>query len=276
MGCQNDAGILRGDKLSPEAKNNLVSNIKDEITNGTNGTGSRLFSCGPNVEPIQGADKIDLADEKKFDGFHKNVLGLFEKIVNVLNVEGQFVFAPVVFDPIALAGKLKTPEIPKLKFPDEFLTYGIALPLLAPRLGIKTPVDLAKLVAQVPTILVPAPPTLNIPKLDIKVPDFVDLFNFSNFAVKLPKLFLDLALQMPTLFTQILTFNFDGICQTVFDSKLLGEFDSRSVMGIAVAKTLVQSIAECIVIAIVASTLGSASEGITGNLGRKFGYVPPI
>jgi len=43
MGCQNDAGILRGDKLSPEAKNKLVSNIKDEITNGTNGTGSRLF-----------------------------------------------------------------------------------------------------------------------------------------------------------------------------------------------------------------------------------------
>lgn len=274
MFAQVDAGILIGDKLSPAAKNKVIGATKNELVNGS-GSSNSLFKCGPTIRPVPGADKIPLEDENEFGDFHKNVLGSYEKIVNVLNVKGQFLFAPVVFDPIALAIALDTPEKPNLKFPEEFILYGIALPLLAPKLGFKSPVDIAKLLAKVPSIVVPSLPTLNVPKLDIDPAKFDALLKFNAWPAKLPGLFSDLALQVPALFVDILSFKFDKICETVMGSGLFGEFDSRSVIQVAVAKQVSIAIAESIVIAMVASTIGSASNGIVGQLGRTFGYQPP-
>lgn len=270
--CQHDAGILQGGKLSPVAKKKIFSGIKNEIGGKTNDS---LFKCGPKIEPIPNADKIDLEDASKFGNFHTNVLNMFEGIVKALDFQGQFMFAPVVFDPIALAGAIEAPEIPDIKFPDDYIIFGVALPLIAPKLGFTTPDQLIELTAKIPTIIVPQPPKLSLPSLDIKVPDFIDLFKFSNWQVKLPGLFIDLALQMPSLFVGLLSFNFDSVCSAVFKSGLFGEFDPRSVMQVAVAKVLTQSVAECIVIAIVGATVGSSPAGIVGGLGRKFGYEPP-
>lgn len=270
--AQHDAGILKDNKLSQEAKNRIFKNVKDELVNGSSGLGFKFFSCGPNTQPVLGAENINLEDQSIYGDFHKNVLGLYEKIVQVLDVNGQFMFPPIVVDPIALALAIDPPQIPQLKFPDEFLIFGLGLPLIATKLGFPMPIDLA---AKLPSIIVPQPPNLQFPNLDIDISKFLDLFKFSQFQIKLPGLILDLATKIPTMFPKLLAFQFDEVCNAVMESQLFGPSDPRSTIQIIVAKNLSQAIAESIIIAVVAITLGSASGGIVGGLGRKFGYVPP-
>lgn len=270
--AQHDAGILKDNKLTPEAKNKVLTGIKREMVAGSSAGAPGFFTCGPVTQPHPEFANVDLNDESTFGEFHKNVLGLYETIVKVLDVNGQFMFPPIVVDPVALALAVDPPEVPKLKFPDEFLIYGVGLPLIATKLGYPMPVDLA---AKLPSIIAPSIPQLNFPKLDIKVPDFIDLLKFSQFQLKLPNLLLDLAMKIPGMFSKILAFKFDDVCSAVMESQLFGAADPRSTLQIVTAKKLSQAVGESIVIAVVAMTLGSASGGIVGGLGRTFGYVPP-
>lgn len=272
--CQHDAGVLENDKLTPGAKASFIKDVKELLIYGDEGVGPFPIDCGPKLQPTPFADTIELEDEEQYPDFHKNWLGTYENIAKFLDFQSQFMFAPIVMDPIALAVKLNL-DVPALNFPDDFILFGPAFPLLAIKLGFDIPADLA---LKLPEIVIPKPP---IPDLTGLIPPPIDVDLFPDLAIhlgwplKLPKVFLDLVVQMPNLFLGLLQFDFKVICDLILDSGLFGDFGPGSLVQVAAAKVLARKTAECTTIAIVGSTVGSSSGGIVGNLGIKFGYKPP-
>jgi hypothetical protein len=272
--CQFDAGILDAqDKLTPEAKKAFIKSVQDEMRLGTSGAPKSFIKCGPDLAPVPNADMIDLTDDKAFPQFHANALGLYEKMAAALNLKGQFSILPIC-DPIALAVQLQL-DVPKLKFPGDFITYGIALPALAVKLGFTIPVDLA---AKFPALLakVQLPPAFKFPKFDFDLPAEVDLAKFAFPYPKIPSMVLGLVGQMPAIFIKLLAFDFSAICGAVLKSQLFGSFDpATSPVWVTTNKVLVRKTVELVIIAIVATTVGSSSAGIVGNMGLLFGLKPP-
>jgi hypothetical protein len=229
------------------------------------------LNCGKHSPPVPFAELLDLENEKLYAEFHQNVLTLYEKILLALDVKSQFMFPPVIVDPVALAVALQI-DVPTLKFPDDYLIYGFGLPLIATKLGFTLPSDLA---LKLPSVIVPSPPIPKLPKLDIQLPEFQDLFNFSAFPLRLPNVFLNLITSMPSLFAGLLQFNFNSVCGAVNGAKIFGAIPPGADTLSTVVNVLIRKTVEALVIAIVAGSVGSASGGVVGALGQKFGYVPP-
>ena len=272
-GCQHHAGVLKGGKLSPGAKERFIKDVLAELIYGTAGIPVPALPCGPNFAPVPFADRIHLEDEKQYPEFHKHVLGMYEKIARALDVQSQYTILPIV-DPLALAVSLNL-NVPDLKFPSEFLIYGISLPLLAIKLGLEPP----ELAAKFPSLIKPPIPQITLPlPIDFKQPDFIALLKFSLWPLKMPDLMKNLMLQMPSLFVKLLKFDLGVFCDVTFKSQLFGappDFDPNSaVVWATAAKVLARKTGECVSIAVVASTVGSSPGGITGNLGKHYGYTP--
>lgn len=270
-GCQHHAGILKDEKLSPIAKKRFIDEVKQELLLGTAGVPTPPLPCGAQFPPVPYADLIELEDESKYPEWHKNVLGLYEQIAKGLDVKSQFTILPIV-DPLALAVSLNL-DIPNIKFPGEFALYSLSLPLLAFKLGLEPP-DLA---LKFPDLIKPPIPQLNLPlPVDIKIPDFQALFDFSLWPLKLPDIIANLMLQMPQLIIKLFQFDLGAFCDAVAKSKVFGPFNPAEAIVWAVSgKVLTRKTAECVSIAVVSSTVGTAPAGITGNLGKHYGYTPP-
>ena len=270
--AQHDAGVLKDDKLSPGAKDKFIKDVKELMVLGDAGLPPFPMPCGPELPPVPFADTIELEDEEQYPEFHKHWLGTYEQIAKALDLQSQFMFAPIVMDPIALAAKLQL-DIPTLNFPDDFILFGTALPLLAIKLGFDLPVELA---AKLPSILIPTPPIPDVPlPVDIDVELFPDLALHLGWPLKLPGMFADLIVQMPSLFVGLLQLDFKPICDVVLNSGLFGTFRDGSTVQVAAAKVLARKTAECTLIAMVGGSVGSSSGGITGAMGKEFGYIPP-
>lgn len=274
--CQHDAGVLSNGKISEGARHKFIQDVKDQLILGDAGLPSFPMPCGPELPPIPFADTIELEDPEKYPQFHEHWVGTYEKIALALDFQSQFMFLPVVMDPLALAAKLQL-DIPKFKFPDDFILYGTAVPLLAIKLGFDLPVEL---IAKFPSILVPMPPIPNIPippvPPEIDPLAFPELVSHLAWPTKLPGMFLDLIVKMPSLFIGLLQGDFKPICDVVLGSGLFGDMAGPgNTIQVAAAKVLARKVAECTVIAIVGGSVGSSSGGITGALGKQFGYVPP-
>lgn len=275
MGCQRDAGILEGDgdnrELTFKAKQKFIEDVKNELLFGSAGVPTPPLPCGPEFPAVPFANQIELEDEEKYPEFHKNALGMYREIAKALDVDSQFTIPPI-FDPLALAVSLNI-KPPRLKFPAEFSIYGISIPLLAIKLGLEPP----ELTAKFPTLIVPPIPKIDLPlPVDIKIPDFQALFDFSFWPNIMLDVMVNLMLQMPSLFLKLLSFDLSAFCDAVFTAKPFGDFDPNSaIVWAVVGKVLVRKTAECVSIAVVASTIGTASGGVTGNLGSHYGYDPP-
>lgn len=275
MGCQVHAGVLEGDgdarELTYKAKKKFIEEVKQELLLGTAGIPTPPLPCGPKFGPVPFANQLELEDEKKYPEFHANVLGMYKEIAKALDVDSQFTIPPI-FDPLALAFALNL-KIPRLKFPYEFSLYGISLPLLAIKLGLEPP----ELALKFPSLVVPPIPKLNLPlPVDIKIPDFQALFDFSFWPDFMIDIIVNLMLDMPSLFLKLLSLDLSVFCDAVFSANIFGPFDPTEALVWAVAsKVLVRKTAECVSIAVVASTVGTASGGITGHLGGHYGYDPP-
>lgn len=271
--AQHDAGILENDKLSKLAKDLFIKDVKNELIYGSAALPAFIMPCGPEIPPVPFADTIELEDEKQYPEFHKNWLGTFEQIALALDIQSQFMFLPIIMDPVALAVKLQL-DVPSLNFPDDFILFGTALPLLAIKLGFDLPIDLA---AKFPSILIPVPPIPNVPPPpDIDIELFPDLFLHLAWPLKLPGMFADLILQMPSLFVGLLQLDLGAICDVVTNSGLFGDLGNPgNFVQVAAAKVLARKTSECVLIAMVGGSVGSSSGGIVGSMAREFGYVPP-
>ena len=278
--CQVDAGILNNDgELTEAAKQKIIKEVKNEITFGTANMPKPIISCGPNVPPQPNAEALDLEDRSKFPDFHEKALNIYRSIANFLNFEGQFMFAPLVYDPIAIGAALDAPNIPDIKFPEEFIPLALGgpatIPTLAPLLGL----DPIKLPDQIASLIVPKVPSLSIPSFNTDIVKFPALAAFElkpyvpiNGIPPIVSTFIELALKIPTLLPDLLRFNFDGACETVINAGLFGDVVQGATMQVALAKALSRATVECIIIAIVGATVGSSAQGITGGLGQVFGY----
>src|SRR6056297_2998740 len=169
--CQQDAGVLDGTELTPGAKKKFIIDVKETLSKGTEDA-NLPFPCGPSFPPVPNADLIELEDEEKFPGFHEHWLGTYAKIAKALDFKSQFMFAPVVMDPVAMATGLGI-DPPSLKFPDEFLIYGASFPLLMIKLGFDIP---AEKLPDFLKLIVPAPPVPNVPIPPIPPGISLDMF----------------------------------------------------------------------------------------------------
>ena len=178
------SGILTEEKkLTEHAKKKFIQDVLDIIEHGSEDLPNKpLFQCGDPIpaNPIKNA-LPDLFDEKIYSDFHKNTLGLYEKIAVALDLESNFSLLPVAADPIALAGKFGV-ELPQLKFPEGFIPYvtGMLIPKLAIDLVLAGKTEFllpVKLAQKLPSLIgIPTPPKFDPPQLTLPPP----LFNIPN------------------------------------------------------------------------------------------------
>jgi hypothetical protein len=278
--CQFEAGILDdGDKITALAKKKFIDDVKNELIKGTAGAPAPIIPCGPKIAPMPFADQLQLEDESKFPDFHKNVFGQYSKIAVALDAPGGYKFLPICC-PVSLAVKLGA-DVPKLKFPDEFLIYGFALPLLAVKLGFPVPVKLA---AKFPPLIAAAVPSIKLPKLDFDPRMFPDLLKFNGlmypqidpigppaFVTMVPQLFA----KMPEIALKLLAGDFSVFCDVIFAAKPFGPFDpSTSLIWIVAQKVMARKAIECLIFNLVGTALGASGGGLLGGLSQSFGYVP--
>ena len=189
MGVMIHSGVLTEEKkLTEHAKKKFIQDVLDIIEHGSEGLPNKpLFQCGDPIpaNPIKNA-LPNLFDEKIYPDFHKNTLGLYEKIAVALDLESNFSLLPVAADPIAIAGKFGV-ELPQLKFPEGFIPYvtGMLIPKLAIDLVAAGKTEFLlpiKLAQKLPSLIgIPTPPKFDPPQLTLPPP----LFNVPNVPVDL-------------------------------------------------------------------------------------------
>jgi hypothetical protein len=272
-----DAGILEpGAKaLTKVAKYRFTQDVMDAMRLGSGFDPSFFKPCGTEIPPLDPSFPVpDLHDVKLFPDFHKNCVSKFFDVAAKLNMQGQQPFVPLCFDPLALALKLDL-KIPPVKFA-EFPNLLLNLPALLLKLEL-TPLDLPDLMAKLPGIGVPPqpfPPKLPLPSLDlpypaVMLPELLLMYKaFLSIPLEIPKLLL------PTALFPMFALQFSALCGNIL--KILPPANGPNpTLQIALHKVLAIKMVECIVIDVVGLTLGSASGGATGALGKEFGYTPP-
>lgn len=276
QGCLYHAGILETDEtLTQRAKDLFVEDVKKELTLGSEGY-TPIFPCGPKVEPNPHAALLELENEEKFPDFHAQILkGQYEKIAAALNLRGGFTILPIC-DPLAFAAALGIDVKLDIEFPDGFLQYLIPnLPKLAIDLDVMPPIKLA---AKFPGIL-KLPPELpvsfSIPPIPKPAFGFDPGLNIDLlFPLKLPKLILNLLGQIPNLILDLPNMP-AAVCNIVFKSGLFNAIPTAGVRIVAY-KVLVRKLSEMLMILTTGKIVGSSPAGITGGMGKKLGYQPPV
>lgn len=259
--AQHDAGVLVGGKLSVTAEDKFITDVQNELQFGSPSTPS-LFPCLPKLKPI-GFTGIDLHDRAKFGELYNTGLKNYEAIAQALDVKGTRTLFPILFDPISFAIDFGL-DIPDVSLPNIFLAI--------PEIMVQLPDLLIKL--GIPSIPIPSLPTLNVPKIDFGL-SLPELNLFFAWYLKLPDLFLNLALKMPEIGVKIPALDFGPFCSAIKDAELFGKMDPSQLTRLAVNKVLMNKAGECMVIAVTAAVLGSADKGITGGLGKEFGVKDP-
>lgn len=274
------AGVLElgGSTLTKGARYRFIEDVRDAMRLGSGWDPVFFRPCGPEIPPAIG-EIPDLHDITLYPDFHKNYVTKYEEMAQKLNIEGMMPFAPIVFDPIAIAAKLNL-NIPAVKF-GEYPSLLFNVPKLLLKLEL-TPKDLPSFVAKLPSIGIPPspfPPQFPVPSIDlpdfpvVSLPDLLpDLLNFFVSLTLIP-------LKIPTLLTpsillNLLTLKFSSLCTEVL--KILPTpRGPNPILALAVYKVLAVKLTECIVLDVVGLTMGAASGGIVGSIGAELGYVPP-
>lgn len=318
MGVMQHVGILGSDKkLTDTAKKKFIQEVKDVLRYGTEGLPpdkKPAFPCGGPLPPA-GEDVAkaldDLEDEKKFQDFHKNILGMYENIANSLDADGNFNLLPAIADPIAVAGKLGA-NIEPPDFPAGFVPYftGNLVTKLSEDLVKAGKVEFTlppKLASKLPALVgVPKPPTFQlppkmvIPPSAVIVPPTADvspclarvppstpqnaLFTLAaiqtSVATGTPKLVAQVIAKIPSIVAKLANINdaVGEICGLVRDSGLFGQVAPTSVTQQAATIVLSRKTSECIMLNALASTVGSAPGSATTGVTKKTtlpeGYAP--
>lgn len=275
QGCLYHAGVVNADEtLTKRAVDLFIEDVKKELLLGSDGY-TPVFPCGPTIAPNPFAEQLDLENEKKFPDFHKQIIhGMYEKVAKQLNLAGGFTILPIC-DPFALAFALGIDLDLDIEFPDGFLDYLIPnLPKLAIDLDLMPPIKLA---AKFPGLLKVPPsfPSFSVPPIPIPALNFNPGLNIDlQFALKFPKLLLNLVAQMPGLILDLPNLP-SAICNIIFKSGLFSVIPEAS-LRIVAYKILVRKISEMMMIIVAGKVVGSSPVGVTGGMGSKLGYDPPV
>jgi hypothetical protein len=296
-------GVLDNNKkLTEKAKRKFIDEVKDVLKYGTEGIpddSKPKFKCGSALppDPTSAEALKDLEDEKKFPDFHKNTLGIYEKIANSLDVEGNFSLLPAMADPVALAGGLGA-SIPAPSFPEGYAPYfaGLLVPKMAADLvkaGKTEFVVPVKLLEKLPSLASPPqPPAFEVPpKLPLpasvtvvsnsptpcmeRVPPVIPQNALSTLATihvsaaeGIPKLIVQVIAKMPSILAKLPKIDeaIAEICGLVRDSGIFGEIKDSSTTQKAATIVLSRKTSECILINAIANTVGSAPGSLTSGI----------
>lgn len=270
-GCQHSAGVLKDGKLSEPAYNKIIQDIKDA---GQLGFGAvSMFPCttGAGLPASIGIVPQDLEDKEKYPDFHKNVMGMFEKVALALDLKGNFSLPFPLWDPFAIALKLELdppsfqiPDLPTLTPPDLLLSLNLKFPKELP--------DITALLS------IPEFPKLNIPSLDLSINsiEFPTFLDFNLWPLKLPDLVLGLA--VPPDLNLILDLikippSPCPIIETVVKAQLFGPTNEGDLTKIIAIQELATFTGQCASVTVAAMLVGDGGEsGVTGNLGTQYGW----
>jgi len=273
---QEDAGVLEvgGAELTEGAKFRFIEDVCEQLRLGSEFSVPFLTPCGPEIPPAPlGFPIPDLHDEETYADWHKWALGAYLSVAQTLNMPGQTPFLPIIFDPIHIAATLNLP-MPSISLP-KFPGLMLNLPRLMLKLEIMPP-DIA---AKLPDImsLLEIPPAIPIPEIpEIPLPEIMaDLPTLAiNPILALPNIFVSLIGQFPVLAIDLLTLNLASICELALDA-FAATNGPNPLLQIATTKVLAIRTGECLAIDLIGVTLGSASGGAVGAMGKEFGYEPP-
>jgi hypothetical protein len=303
MGCMVHIGVLDNNKkLTEKAKRKFIDEVKDVLKYGTENipdNSKPKFKCGEGLPPDPASAEAlkDLEDEKKFPDFHKNTLGIYEKIANSLDVEGNFSLLPAMADPVALAGGFDA-SIPAPSFPEGYAPYfaGLLVPKMAADLvkaGKTEFVVPVKLLEKLPSLASPPqPPAFEVPpKLPLpasvtvvsnsptpgmeRVPPVIPQNALSTLATihvsaaeGIPKLIVQVIAKMPSILAKLPKIDeaIAEICGLVRDSGIFGEIKDSSTTQKAATIVLSRKTSECILINAIANTVGSAPGSLTSGI----------
>jgi hypothetical protein len=296
-------GVLDNNKkLTEKAKRKFIDEVKDVLKYGTENipdNSKPKFKCGEGLPPDPASAEAlkDLEDEKKFPDFHKNALGIYEKIANSLDVEGNFSLLPAMADPVALAGNLDA-SLPAPSFPEGYAPYfaGLLVPKMAADLvkaGKTEFVFPVKLFEKFPSLASPPqPPAFEVPpKLPLpasvtvvsnsptpgmeRVPPVIPQNALSTLATihasaaeGIPKLIVQVIAKMPSILAKLPKIDeaIAEICGLVRDSGIFGEIKDSSTTQKAATIVLSRKTSECILINAIANTVGSAPGSLTSGI----------
>jgi len=296
-------GVLDNNKkLTEKAKRKFIDEVKDVLKYGTENipdNSKPKFKCGEGLPPDPASAEAlkDLEDEKKFPDFHKNTLGIYEKIANSLDVEGNFSLLPAMADPVALAGGFDA-SIPAPSFPEGYAPYfaGLLVPKMAADLvkaGKTEFVVPVKLFEKLPSLASPPqPPAFEVPpKLPLpasvtvvsnsptpgmeRVPPVIPQNALSTLATihvsaaeGIPKLIVQVIAKMPSILAKLPKIDeaIAEICGLVRDSGIFGEIKDSSTTQKAATIVLSRKTSECILINAIANTVGSAPGSLTSGI----------
>jgi hypothetical protein len=289
----------------PEAaKERFIKEVIDELT-GNSQANPLAFPCGVQLQPIPKVQSdllLDLADEKKYPAFHKDILGHYKEIAQKLDKTSNFSLLPIC-DPIALGTKLGiNVSIPSLA---EFVPFLMPCPpLLAAKLAegdmSMTPLKLAEKLpgliaeAQIPPkidlkIDLPVLPELTVPGVP-NIPDF-SVPNLLNFKLALvlgfPNFIVELIGNILSFVLKIATGDINGalgeVCKIIAEeAQLFGSSRTDDVGNIqdtiqnASRKVLARKTAEMSLFVVMSQTLGTSPSGLVGNFARTIDYSPPL
>jgi len=189
MGVMVHTGFLdENKKLTPEAKDMFIREVKELVIYGSeNLPNPTPFKCGdplPPAGPQMTMETFKLEDPNLYNSFHVDIIqNRYEKFLVMLDTEPTFSLLPTLADPIALAGKAFSVNLPPIPFPTGFLPYfsGLLVPKLFVDLakrGVKdflTPADLAKKLVELASVPKPPVPVPLVPVPTPAIPDVPDL-----------------------------------------------------------------------------------------------------
>lgn len=278
--AQHAAGILGEDVttgetiLTDNAVNKFNNMVKQLLFAGMPEINVSTMFCF-NFPGFKYANLLDLSDRNKYPAYYQYILGTYLEVAKALDLEGDFKFFPIVFDPFAFGLKLGIDfGLPPITIPD--------LPKLALDLTAKFELKKPEIVLKLPDLGLqfppPFPPQISLPNIKLpEIPSFaIDLKAWFDILINLPDIFVKFAGTIPDII-----FNFPNIDLCATFAKLLPpalKLDDPNAVKPALlaagATVLVKAIAECVVFAAIGVTLGVSRSGFVGMAATHFGYLP--
>lgn len=273
-GCQHSAGILdinNPGKLTETAYNRIIKNIIDDGKLGFSNVHPDLpCAADLGIPTAVGLVPEDLYDKEKYPDFHKNVMGNFEAVALALDVKGNFSLPFPFWDPFAIALSLNLaipsfdlPDLPTLTPPDLALALNIKIPELP---------DIQALLS-IPKLPEFKPPTIdfnfNLP------PDWLQLFDFQLWPLKLPEILLKLIIPDLNFVIGMISIppNVCPVIKKVADAGLFGPANAGDLSKAIAIGELTAFTGQCLTITAVSMLVGDGGPaGITGQLGTQYGF----
>jgi len=278
-GVMHSTGVLENNELTEAFINATVERYKEIGKKGFAGASPFPCQTGKLINPIPGLIPDDLENREKYPEFYSVIMNTYRDVARALDVQGSFSLPPPFIDPFALSVALNIPDIdfnildlPIITLPELALIFDLS-PL---EFGLKVP----------PLLIPEVPPKFNIPepKIDLSInlpPNFDQKFQFDLWALKLPKVAIEIALSLLDPKILLNLFPIPDPCfaiEKAIEKQMFGPSEPGDFTKVVAVQDLSTFTGQAAIIAATAKVIGDGGrKGATGFLADyfKFAKNPP-